>query len=127
MMMTMIIKRAPSTHPGYASLADPLFAFGRKRVEEIIQRKKTTLFPACGREGGRAKQGPGELSRFGKRAPSTHPGYASLADPLFAFGGQRVVEIIQRRKITLFPACGREGGQAERGPGESLPLNPSLA
>jgi len=53
-------ERAPWTHPGYATLADPLFAFGGKRVEKL--KKKLTLFTACGREGGRAKQRPGELS-----------------------------------------------------------------
>jgi len=56
--LTFVVRRnerGPSTHPGYAALADPLFAFGGKKVEKIA------LFPACRREGGRAKQRPGEL------------------------------------------------------------------
>ena len=48
------------------------------------------------------------------RVAITHPDIVSLVDPLFAFGGKRVNE----NKITLFPACGREGGPAKRRPGE---------
>jgi hypothetical protein len=48
------------THPDYAALVDPLFAFGVKRV--VAEFK--TLFPACGREGGRAKQRPGESTKI---------------------------------------------------------------
>ncbi len=44
------------THPDSASLVDPLFAFGGKRVGVM----QTTLFPACGREGDPAKRRSGE-------------------------------------------------------------------
>ena len=35
----MVTCRAPWTHPGVASLADPLFACGRKRVRKIHKAK----------------------------------------------------------------------------------------
>jgi len=34
------------THPDYASLVDPRFACGGKRMGKVF-----ALFPACGREG----------------------------------------------------------------------------
>jgi hypothetical protein len=50
--------------------------------------KALTLFAACGREGGRAKQRPGESTRrtlpLMHGGEFTHPGFASLSDPLFA-------------------------------------------
>ena len=56
-------------------------------------------------------------------AVNTHPDTATLIDPLFAFGGKRVTRFIKPKSFqltnTLFTACGREGGQAKRRPGES--------
>jgi hypothetical protein len=61
-----------------------------------------------------------------ERAPFTHPDIATLVTPLFAFGGKRGTEISLIR-VTLFTACGREGGPAKRRPGESTPTGKRFA
>jgi hypothetical protein len=40
-------------------------------------------------------------------AAKTHPLFASLDHPFFAFGGKRVFFFIP--SLTVFPACGRGG------------------
>jgi hypothetical protein len=47
-------------------------------------------------------------------AAITHPDYATLVDPLFATRKEGVKKIF----LTLFAACGREGGRAQLRPGE---------
>ncbi len=50
------------THPDYTSLVGPLFAFRGKRTGGV-SNNPTPSFRRSRREGGRAKQRPGEFKR----------------------------------------------------------------
>jgi hypothetical protein len=69
--------------------------------KENIQKP---LFFACKREGGRAKQRPGEstigaISTSMHGAYFTHPIYATLDDPLSACGAKRVKKQLLNKSI----------------------------